>query len=36
MQIIADVRKVSKAVQRNLSFILMLFQNVALILPSFQ
>ena len=36
MQIIADVRKVSKAVQRNFSFILMLFQNVALILPSFQ
>ena len=36
MQIIADVRKVSKAVQCNFSFILMFFQNLALILPSFQ
>ena len=36
MHIIADVNKTSKTVQRNLTFILMFFQNLAFILPSFQ
>ena len=36
MHIITDVNKISKTIQRNLTFILMLFQNLAFILPSFQ
>ena len=36
MRIIADVKKISETVQRNLTFILdFFFQNLAFILPSF-
>ena len=36
MQITADVSKISKTVQCDLTFILNFFQNLAFILPSFQ
>ena len=36
MHIIADVNKISKTVWGNFTFILMFFQNLAFILPSFQ
>ena len=36
MEITADVSKIWKTVQADLTFILMFFQNLAFILPSFQ